>query len=110
MKRIFTIIIILISLSMVGIIAIQVSWIKNMVLLKQEQVKHDVQKVTEEIAENLSLHKGSYASGTNRGLLSDEYTLDLSKPLNSTKSNYDLEEIKTKLKSAFLKHNLKDIQ
>src|SRR5687768_8395022 len=111
MKRIFTIITILISLSLIGIIAIQVSWIKNMVLLKQEQVKHIVQEVTQEVADDLSLHKGSYAAGLNRGLLSpDDYGLDLSKPLGGAKPNYDMEEIKTKFKNAFLKYNLENIQ
>lgn len=115
MKRIFSLITILISLSLIGIIVIQVSWIKNMVLLKQEQVKHDVQKVTQEVADDLSLHKGagySAAAGPNaRNFLADDYNFDLSKPLSNTqKSNYDIEEIKKKLQQSFLKHDLKDIR
>ncbi|MEK7224477.1 MAG: HAMP domain-containing sensor histidine kinase, partial [Bacteroidota bacterium] len=110
MKRIFTIITILISLSLVGIIVIQVSWIKNMMLLKQEQVKHTVQEVTQKVADDLSLHKGSYAAGTNRNLFSEEYNLDFSKPLSgSAKNIYDVGEIKKKFREAFVKYNLKDI-
>ncbi len=85
-----------------------------MVLLKQEQVKHDVQKVTQEVADDLSLHKGSGYSapvGPNRNLLSDEFSFDLSKPLSSSgqKTNYDVGEIKKKFRQAFLKYDLKDI-
>ncbi len=109
MKRIFTIITILISLSMIGIIAIQVSWINNMILLKREQVKHTIQEVTKRVADDLSLHKGSYASGTNRGLLNDDYLFEL-KPLSTApKNNYDIEEIKTKFRNEFSKYNMKDI-
>lgn len=111
MKRVFTIITILISLSLVGIIVIQVSWIKNMVLLKQEQVKRTVQDVTQKVADELSLHKGSYAAGGNRNLLSEEYIPDFSKPLSgTTKNNYDIEAIKKKFIEAFTKYNLKDIR
>jgi len=110
MKRIFTIITILISLSLIGIIVIQVSWIKNMVLLKQEQVKRTVQDVTQKVADELSLHKGSYATGLGKNSLSDEYLLDFPKPLNAQKNNYEIDEITTKLKNAFLKYDLKDIR
>lgn len=37
MKKIFTVIILLISLSLLGIIFIQVNWIKNMIIVKEEQ-------------------------------------------------------------------------
>jgi two-component system phosphate regulon sensor histidine kinase PhoR len=42
MKRIFTIITILISLSLVGIIVLQVSWIKNALLIKEEQLYNNI--------------------------------------------------------------------
>ena len=43
MKKIFPIIIGLISLSLIGIIVIQLLWLKNMVLLKRETVKHRIE-------------------------------------------------------------------
>ncbi len=39
MKKIYTIIILLITVSLLGIIFIQVNWIKNMVMVKEEQFK-----------------------------------------------------------------------
>jgi two-component system, OmpR family, phosphate regulon sensor histidine kinase PhoR len=110
MKRIFTIITVLISLSLAGIIVIQVSWIKNMVLLREEQVKHSVEDATKMVAAELAEHKGNYAISNNkRGLLSDEFILDFSKPLYIGQ-RIDVEDVKNKFKKAFLANNLKDIR
>jgi two-component system phosphate regulon sensor histidine kinase PhoR len=110
MKRIFTIITVLISLSLAGIIVIQVSWINNMVLLREEQIKHSVEDATKMVAADLSEHKGSYAAGnTKRGLLTDEYILDFSKPLNIGQK-VNVEEVKKKFEKAFLQNNLKDLR
>ncbi len=110
MKRTFTIITILISLSLVGIIVIQVSWIKNMVMLREEQIKHSVEDATKTVAAELAEHKGSYAAGNSRrGLLADDFVLDFSKPLNIGQ-RIDVEEVRKKLQKAFLQNNLKDIR
>lgn len=110
MKRTFTIITILISLSLTGIIVIQVSWIKNMVMLREEQIKHSVEEATKIVAAQLAEHKGSYAAGnTKRGLLTDEFILDFSKPLNIGQ-RVDMEEVRKKFIKAFLANDLKDIR
>jgi two-component system, OmpR family, phosphate regulon sensor histidine kinase PhoR len=111
MKRTFTIITILISLSLIGIIVIQVSWIKNMVMLREEQIKHSVEEATKAVAAQLAEHKGSYAAGGNskRGLLTDDFSLDFSKPLNIGQ-RVDMEEVKKKFVKAFLANDLKDIR
>ena len=110
MKRTFTFITILISLSLTGIIVIQVSWIKNMVLLREEQIKHSVEEATKIVAAQLAEHKGSYAAGnTKRGLLADEFILDFSKPLNIGQ-RIDMEEVRKKFIKAFLANDLKDIR
>ena len=109
MKRIFTIITVLISLSLIGIV-IQVSWIKNMVLLREEQIKHSVEESTKQVAEDLAEHKGSYAAGNNRrGLLSDDFSPDMFKP-PTIGQRFSVDEIKEKFKQAFFQNNLKDIQ
>jgi two-component system phosphate regulon sensor histidine kinase PhoR len=109
MKRTFTIITILISLSLAGIIIIQVSWIKIMVMLREEQIKTSVEGATKIVAEELADHKGSYAAGNNkRSLFSDDFTLDFPKHLNIGQK-IDEEEVKKKFKKAFLAKNLKDI-
>lgn len=110
MKRTFTFITILISLSLTGIIVIQVSWIQNMVLLREEQIKHSVEEATKVVAAQLAEHKGSYAAGnTKRGLLTDEFILDFSKPLNIGQ-RIDMEEVRKKFVKAFLANDLKDIR
>jgi two-component system phosphate regulon sensor histidine kinase PhoR len=110
MKRTFTIITILISLSLTGIIVIQVSWIKNMVMLREEQIKHSVEDATKTVADELAEHKGSYAAGNKqRGLLTDDFVLDFSKPLNIGQ-RIDIEEVRKKLQKEFLLNNLKNIR
>jgi two-component system phosphate regulon sensor histidine kinase PhoR len=110
MKRTFTFITILISLSLIGIIVIQVSWIKNMVMLREEQIKHSVEDASKIVASELAEHKGSYAAGNSkRGLLKDDFILDFSKPLNIGQ-RIDIEEVKKKFQKAFLQNNLKDIR
>jgi len=110
MKKTFTVITVLISLSLGGIIFIQVSWINNMVKLRTEQIRHTAQEVTRKVADELSQHKGSYASGTNRrGLLSDELFLDFSKPI-TIGQKYTVEEIRQKLQKAFQQYNLKELK
>jgi len=52
MKRIFTLITILISISLIGIIVIQYSWLKNVVAIRKEQVNFKVQEVEYEVVEN----------------------------------------------------------
>lgn len=79
-------------------------------MLRTEQIKHNVQDVTQKVAGELSEHKGSYASGINKkGLLSDEFLLDFSKPI-TIGQKYTVEEIKQKFQKALQQYNLKDIR
>jgi len=59
-KKIFPIIIGLISLSLVGIIVIQLLWLKNMVLLRREQVKHRIQDGVTRAGSDLVQKKANY--------------------------------------------------
>jgi two-component system, OmpR family, phosphate regulon sensor histidine kinase PhoR len=112
MKRIFTIITILISLSLIGIIVIQVSWLKNMVLLREEQIKHSVDGSTEAVANELAQHKGSYSTNLNnnkRNFFSDEFSIEMLKPL-SIGQRVDVEEVRKKIEKEFVRRNLKDVK
>lgn len=60
MKKIFIVIIILISISLIGIILIQLSWLNNMILLKEEQVKEKIDKAVDMVGQELNQYKGSY--------------------------------------------------
>ncbi len=108
-KRIFTIITILITLSLAGIILIQVSWIKNMISLRIEQIRHSVDESTRMVATELAQHKGSYASGMHKkNMLADPFGFDIFKPVTIGQT-FDANEIKDKIQVAFLKNKLKNI-
>ena len=109
MKRTFTIITVLISLSLVGIIAIQISWIKNMVLLKEEQVKEKLRVAIENVGTELAEHKGSYATGGKRNLLDENFSLNMFKP-NTVGQQFSVDEIKKKLNKSFLEIGLKNVE
>ncbi len=109
MKRTFTIITILISLSLIGIIFSQVSGIRNMMLLREDQIKERVIKATEIVGMQLAEKKGSYAAGTPRSKLFDDLSFDMTKPLIIA-NQFTVEEIKRKLEKAFLENNLKDVK
>jgi two-component system phosphate regulon sensor histidine kinase PhoR len=81
-----------------------------MVMLREEQIKHNVEDATKIVGEDLALHKGSYVAGNiRRGLLSDDFILDLSKPV-TIGQKYSVEDIKKKFQKAFLLSNQKDIR
>lgn len=108
MRKIFTIIFILISLSLIGIITIQISWINNMILLRKEQIKERVIKATELVKDELEKHKGSYASGDNKRIVPDDFSIDIFKPF-SVGQQFTVDEIRKKIQKALLENNIKDI-
>ena len=64
MKKNFTIIFILISLSLVGIIYIQWNWITTMVENKEEELHHKLVDVTTDVARELIDYKKTALSGS----------------------------------------------
>ena len=108
MKRIFTIITVLITLSLIGIIFSQVSGIKNMMLLREDQIKQRVIDATDAVGDELSQHKGSYAAGLSKKKLPDDFSLDIFRPY-SVSQQFSVDEIRKKLQKAFLEKNLKDV-
>jgi two-component system phosphate regulon sensor histidine kinase PhoR len=109
-KKIFPIIIGLISLSLVGIIVIQVLWLKNMVLLRQEQMRHRIQDGVTLAGNTLVQHKSNYNyidPKTFHNLIPDqlEYlrpntigqrltTLQITDIIKKAFHTYDLDEVK----------------
>jgi two-component system phosphate regulon sensor histidine kinase PhoR len=109
LKKTFTIITILISLSLIGIIVIQISWIKNMVQLREDQIVQRVNQATEEVGKELSELKGGYSTGLGkRNNLLDEFSVDIFRPLSIAKQ-FTVEEIAKKLQAAFIKKDLADV-
>jgi two-component system phosphate regulon sensor histidine kinase PhoR len=79
-----------------------------MVMLREEQIKHSVEDASNVVAGELSEHKGSYAAG-NKRLLTDDFVLDFSKPLNIGQ-RIDIEDVKKKFQKAFLANNIENIR
>jgi two-component system phosphate regulon sensor histidine kinase PhoR len=106
-KKIFPIIIGLISLSLVGIIVIQVLWLKNMVLLRQEQMRHRIQDGVTLAGNTLVQHKSNYNynsdSKTFHNLITDE--LEYLRP-NTVGQRLTAAQITDIIKKAFHTYDL----
>lgn len=102
MKKIFTIIIILISISLIGIIVIQLSWLQNMILLRQEQIKEKIEKAVNIVGEELAQYKGNYPvpNRNNNALFQDEFPVDFLKPVTIGK-RFTTAELEEKIRKAF---------
>ena len=80
-----------------------------MVLLRQEQIKHNVEESTKAVGNDLAQHKGNYITkNAKRGFLADDFTLDMFKPV-TIGQRFDVEEIREKFRKAFFQNSLKDI-
>jgi two-component system, OmpR family, phosphate regulon sensor histidine kinase PhoR len=114
MKRIFPVIVILITLSLLGIIFVQVSWFKNMVELRQDQLMKRVEDAGTEVANELS-NKASTGptiklqrKSTLR-IAPDDFNINFIKP--PTISQYYTQfEIQEMLGKAFEEKDIKDVK
>jgi len=114
-KKNFTIIFILISISLIGIIYIQWNWITAMVENKEEELHHKLVDVTADVARDLIEYKQTALSGSE--LLrsrpgfnfrpSDQLLLELMRPPKISQK-FSYEEMRDKLKRAFNYRGLKD--
>ena len=103
MKRTFTIITVLITISLLGIIIIQISWLKNMILLKEEQIKGKVEKAVLIVGEELAQYKGTYLSNkisSPSSIFKDEFTMEFLRPITVGK-RFTATELQDKIKRAF---------
>ncbi len=115
MKKNFTIIFILISVSLVGIIYIQWNWITTMVENKEEELHHKLVDVTADVARDLIEYKQTALSGSQ--LLrspqgfgfrpSEQFMQELMKPpLIAQRFSY--QDLSDKLRKAFIYRGIKD--
>jgi two-component system, OmpR family, phosphate regulon sensor histidine kinase PhoR len=112
-KRIFTIITILISLSVIGLILLQLSWLRNMVLLRQEQVKEKVNDAIKKAGGELAQYKSNIPIPNNRSassgsLFTDDYS-NMFKP-QTIGRRFTVDELYLKLKTAFISVGLENIK
>lgn len=112
MKKSFPVIIVLITLSLFGIIFLQVSWISDMTILRQQQLVQRSEEAATVVANDLSksASRAPYMKIPRKqklSLLGNDYQIPLGKSLLS--DHFSPFEIQEKLKQAFEDRLLKDI-
>jgi two-component system phosphate regulon sensor histidine kinase PhoR len=109
MKRIFTVITILISISLIGIIVIQYSWLKNVVAIRKEQVRFKVQEVEYEVVENLVDEKMSMLPAIPQDALPKGATKELLRMLapQTLAERFSVAEIQKSIAKSFDDNGLK---
>lgn len=112
MKRIFPAIIVLITLSLLGIIVLQVSWLRDMTQLRQGQLVQKAEEAGTEVAIELSKQASSapYLKSqrkTNLSLLPEDYGIGFGRSLIA--QHYSEFEIREKLQKVFNEKGLTDV-
>ncbi|HVE60337.1 MAG TPA: HAMP domain-containing sensor histidine kinase [Chitinophagaceae bacterium] len=110
MKKIFPIIIALITLSLIGVVIIQISWLKNMLLLKEEQVKQKVADITIAVATELGQYKGASAAAGLKPFtyLEEGFMREYNRPY-SISQRFSTKELYEKIRLAFVNQKMEDI-
>lgn len=65
-KRLFSSITVLITLSLVGIIVMQVSWLKNLIKLKEDQVKQNIDNVYQTLSDEFGQRREQFIKEASR--------------------------------------------
>ena len=107
MKRIFPIITILIFISLLGIIFFQIVWIKQALQDKEQQFEKSMSLVTVTAASDLAEEKGNLSPFDNRK--NSEALFPLNAFPSTIVHRFTREEIRAKIKQAFKKNNIKDV-
>jgi two-component system phosphate regulon sensor histidine kinase PhoR len=101
MKKIFPLIILLITVSLMGIIYIQYSWIKTLALFREEQLKEKLSIIIQEVSEDLM------EETERKSLLIPNDVFDIYKDFSVAK-RYTEFEIREKVQKSFVKHHIKN--
>ncbi|MCG7855963.1 sensor histidine kinase [Flavihumibacter sp.] len=115
MKRIFPLIILLVTLSLVGIIVIQLSWFRSMLVIKEDQLSERVVKAMYATGQELMEQKGTLPSLKNRRMRpnitwpSDQLMMELMKP-STISEKFTTFEVEEKLRKNFDAFGLQDTQ
>lgn len=113
LKKIFPVILVLISLSLIGIIFIQINWILTMLENKREELHQRMINAVSQVAQQLVEQKGNSAKvlrlkpGT-PWRPSDPFRTELMRPLPAAE-RFSPEEISDKIRKAFNGLNLKKL-
>lgn len=109
MKRLFTLITILITLSLIGIIVLQVSWIKNSLLLKEDQTIQSITTAIYEVSQDLIDEKSKLPTLISPKMIQEwprEKLLDLFK-VPTIAERYTAFRMQDKIRKSLERHGLK---
>ncbi len=113
MKKVFPVIIVLISLSLIGIIVIQVNWFKNQLVIQQERFLENVDKAGGDVSDELSKGASSNLFNFNKrpGLQAfpENLSFNIIRP-TTIADRYTANEIKDKLVKSFNKQGLNNVR
>ncbi len=109
MKRIFGLITVLTTVSLIGIILIQYSWLKNVITIKNEQIANKVEMVEFEVVESLVEEKMKFAPNIPLDVLpkgAQDNVLEFFGP-QTIAEHFTVDEIQKKIAKAFEVNGLK---
>lgn len=113
MKKTFSVITVLITISLIGIILIQISWLRNMILLTEEQIKTRVNEAIFKVGDDLMQYKSNYSLNLRRldadPLLPDDFSVEFLQPMTLGK-RFSSVELYEKIKNAFNSLGLDNIR
>ncbi|HEU5166715.1 MAG TPA: HAMP domain-containing sensor histidine kinase [Chitinophagaceae bacterium] len=110
MKKTFPIIIALILVSLIGIILIQISWIKNMIVVEEKQFSEKIIAATRMVGDELSEYKGNMLSqgSTLYPWKQDQPSLEMIRP-STVASRFTAAQLSDKIRRAFVLNGLAKI-
>lgn len=106
MKKIFPVIVVLITLSLLGIIALQVSWFKNLLVVQEEKFLFKVERAMELVATDLSKYVASSAVST--PFNENDYDRPRTRTLSQS-GLFTAPELREKIVKALEFHGLKNV-
>ena len=115
MKKIFPVIIVLVTLSLIGTIYVQYNWLRTMQIDKQEEFKWKVIRGIEDVGRQLMEQKGtlptlkSYRNKPGFTFPSDQFQMELMKPPTIAQKFTEF-EVAEKLEKAFQAQELKNVK
>jgi len=110
-KRIYTIIFILISLSLTGIIIIQFLWIKNVRNVQEDRLKEKIDKAVEIVGEELKEYKGSLSASNkvgSGGSMLDNFSIEYLRRSITVSQRFTVADLEKKMKAALKQVRLED--
>lgn len=113
MKKVLPVIVLLITLSLLGIIIIQFNWVNNQALIQQERFIEKVDKAGLDVAEELSRTIPGVGMPFNRRntfpILPDDLSMNILRT-SAVVERFSISEINIKLKKAFTNEGLDELR